>query len=108
MDIFTPKTNAKGIGVVVVVSGGFRSAHEAILPFLIRPLTDRGYTVFAVLHGSQPRYQVPEIIQDMKRAVRFIRHHARENGIDPDRIGVTGDLGRRPPVADPGHRGGQG
>src|SRR6185312_14218578 len=45
---------------------------------------------FAVVHGSQPRFTVPEIVQDMNRAVRFIRHHAKDYKIDPDRIGVTG------------------
>jgi acetyl esterase/lipase len=90
MDVFTPKKDAKGAGVIIVVSGGFFSSHEAILPTFVKPLTDRGYTVFAVVHGSQPRYTVPEIIQDMNRAVRFIRYHAKDYGIDPDRIGVTG------------------
>jgi hypothetical protein len=90
MDVFNPKTNAKGIGVVFVVSGGFFSSHEAINPSFIRPFIDRGFTVFAVVHGSQPRFTVPEIIQDMNRAVRFIRHHAKDYGIDSDRIGVYG------------------
>jgi acetyl esterase/lipase len=89
MDVFTPK-NANGAGVVVVISGGFFSSHEAINPVYLKPLLNRGYTTFAVVHGSQPRYTVPEIVQDVNRAVRFIRHHAREYGIDPDRIGVTG------------------
>ena len=84
------EANAKGIGVVFVVSGGFFSSHEAINPSFIRPFIDRGFTVFAVVHGSQPRFTVPEIIQDMNRAVRFIRHHAKDYGIDPDRIGVYG------------------
>jgi acetyl esterase/lipase len=90
MDVFTPKANAKGIGIVFVVSGGFFSSHEAISPSFVRPFTDRGFTVFAVVHGSQPRFTVPEIIQDMNRAVRFIRHHAKDYGIDPDRLGVYG------------------
>src|SRR4051794_24768080 len=90
MDVFRPKTNPNGAGVVLVVSGGYYSSHAAINPAFVRPLTDRGYTVFAVVHGSQPRFTVPEIIQDMNRAVRFIRHHARSHGVDPDRIGVCG------------------
>ena len=90
MDVFTPREDAKGIGVVLVVSGGFFSSHESIQPAFIRPLTGRGYTVFAVVHGSQPRYTVPEIVEDMNRAVRFIRHHAKDYGIDPGRIGVSG------------------
>ena len=90
MDVFRPKKDANGAAVVVVVSGGFFSSHEAIAPAFAQPLLNRGYTVFAVVHGSQPRYTVPEIIQDMNRAVRFIRHHAKDYGIDPERIGVTG------------------
>ena len=90
MDVFTPRKDAKGVGVILVVSGGFFSSHEAIQTAFIRPLTDRGYTVFAVVHGSQPHFTVPEIIQDMNRAVRFIRHHAKEYSIDPARLGVCG------------------
>ena len=90
MDVFTPIKGAKAIGVIIVVSGGFVSAHDAISPIFIQPLIDRGYTIFTVLHGSQPRYTVPEIIQDMNRAVRFIRYHASDYYIDPDSIGVSG------------------
>ena len=59
MDVFTPTKNAKGVGVIFVVSGGFFSAHEAINPGFIQPLIDRGYTVFAVVHGSQPATRFP-------------------------------------------------
>jgi acetyl esterase/lipase len=90
MDVFRPKAGGNGAGVVMVVSGGFMSSHEAIRPAFAQPLLDRGYTVFAVVHGSQPRYTVPEIIRDMNRSVRFIRYHAAEYGIDPGRIGVCG------------------
>ncbi len=90
MDVFTPRRDAKGLGVVLVISGGFFSAHEAIQPAFIQPLTARGYTVFAVVHGSQPRFTVPEILADLNRAVRFIRYHARDYGIDPARIGICG------------------
>src|SRR5262245_37252102 len=83
MDIFTPKKHAKGIGVILVVSGGFFSSHDAIVPAFVQPFTDRGYTIFAVVHGSQPRYTVPEIVQDVNRSVRFIRYHAKDYGIDP-------------------------
>jgi acetyl esterase/lipase len=90
MDVFRPKKEGNGAGVVMVVSGGFFSSKEAINPGFARPLLARGYTVFAVVHGSQPHYTVPEIVRDMNRAVRFIRHHAREYGVDPGRLGVTG------------------
>src|SRR5687767_8014668 len=93
MDVFTPEKNANGAAAVFVVSGGWVSAHEFIDfagPGFLHELLGRGYTVFAVVHGSQPKYTIPEILQDMHRAVRFVRHNAKEYGIDPDRIGIYG------------------
>jgi acetyl esterase/lipase len=91
MDLFRPKQNANGLGVIFVVSGGWYSSHDQVglvprLSFLL----DRGYTVFAVVHGSQPKFSIPEVVEDMHRAVRFIRSHAADYGVDPDRLGVTG------------------
>jgi hypothetical protein len=40
------------------------------------PLNEKGFTVFAVRHGSSPRYPMSAIVADMRRAVRFIRQHA--------------------------------
>jgi acetyl esterase/lipase len=90
MDVFTPKKNANGVGLIAVVSGGWFSNTDAIMPAFYQPFLNRGYTVFAVVHGSQPKYTLPEIIQDVNRSVRFIRYHAKDYAIDPDRIGIFG------------------
>lgn len=90
MDVFTPKARPNGAAIVTIISGGFFSSHEAISPIFIKPFLDRGYTVFTVVHGSQPRYTIPEIVDDLNRSIRFIRYHAGEYGIDARRIGVTG------------------
>src|SRR5271168_3141483 len=63
MDVFTPKANANGAAVVWVVSGGWFSAHEGINAGFIAEFLKRGYTVFAVVHGSQPRYTIPEVVK---------------------------------------------
>lgn len=90
MDVFTPKEKANGFGIIAIVSGGWFSSPDNINPAFYTPFLKRGYTVFAVVHGSQPKYTVPEIVEDMHRAVRFIRHNAKDYKIDPDHIGVTG------------------
>jgi acetyl esterase/lipase len=90
MDVFTPKANANSAGVIWCVSGGWFSGHEVINIAFLDELLKRGYTVFAVVHGSQPKYTIPEVLQDMHRAVRFIRHRAKDYHVDPDRIGITG------------------
>src|SRR5206468_7703165 len=75
LDVFQPE-KPNGCGILFMVSGGFFSSHDAINPVFYRALLDRGYTVFAVVHGSQPKFTIPEIEQDIHRAVRFARHHA--------------------------------
>ena len=93
MDVFSPKKDANGAGVIFVVSGGWYSDHNAIggaVPLYIQPLIDKGYTVFAVVHGSNPKFAIPEMLDDMRRSIRFIHRNAKDYGIDPNRLGVTG------------------
>src|ERR1022692_3493377 len=81
MDVFSPKKGANGAGIIFAVSGGWFSDHNSItgsIPIYIQPLVDKGYTVFAVVHGSSPKYALPEIIEDMHRSVRFIHYTAKD------------------------------
>lgn len=90
LDILRPH-HPNGLGIVTVVSGSWKSGSPGSLQaWIVAPLLRRGYTVFAVYHLSQPEASVPEIIQDIHRAVRFVRYHAQEYGVDPDRLGITG------------------
>ncbi len=89
LDVFEPEKK-NGAAILFMVSGGFFSSHEAINPGFYKAFLDRGYTVFAVVHGSQPRFIIPEITQDIHRAVRFIRTNAARWGVDPDKFGITG------------------
>lgn len=89
LDVLQP-TKPNGYAIVWIVSGGWFSSHDGIDPGYVAPLLKRGYTVFAVVHGSQPKFTISEIGPDIHRAVRFIRHNAARYGIDPDKIGVTG------------------
>ncbi|MDR3638102.1 MAG: prolyl oligopeptidase family serine peptidase [Isosphaeraceae bacterium] len=90
LDVLTPKAKPNGKAVILVVSGGWFSSHEGIPVDYAKVFLSRGYTVFAVVHGSQPRFAITDVLSDMNRAVRFIRYHAHDYGIDPDQIGITG------------------
>lgn len=94
MDVLKP-AKPNSIGVLFMVSGGWNSNIDSIGTGLLKleffkPFTDRGQTVFLVCHGSQPKFTVGEINGDIQRAIRFIRTHAREYGVDPERLGITG------------------
>jgi len=92
MIMLTPKTNPKGKAIISVVSGNWISSFTNAERFINRAkiYINSGYTVFAVIHGSQPRYSIPDEVADIKRAVRFIRHNASSYGIDAGNIGITG------------------
>ncbi|MCC6485062.1 MAG: alpha/beta hydrolase [Armatimonadetes bacterium] len=89
LSVFRPQ-HQNGAGVILVLSGGWFSAPEMVSLETVSEFLERGYTVFAVAHGSQPKFTIPEIAEDMHRAVRFIRHYAVNVGVDPDKLGITG------------------
>lgn len=92
MDVYRPESDRNGAAVLFMVSGGWVSKWappEQARP-LVKPYLDEGYVVFAVRHGSSPRYTIPEAVSDVRKAVRFVRHNAKRFDINPDRLGVTG------------------
>lgn len=86
MDVFKP-ANPNGAGIIKIVSGGWKSNHNGIND---GGWPKAGYTTFVVVHGTQPRFHVDEIVADLNRAVRFIRANAVQHGVDPQKLGVTG------------------
>ncbi len=89
LDVFKP-AKPNGMTIVHLVSGGWVSDHSQINSVLADGANSMGFTVVQVVHGAQPRYKVPEVVQQVRRAIRFVRANAAEYGIDPNRIGVTG------------------
>jgi acetyl esterase/lipase len=89
----SPNSNSNGRGIIYVLSGGWYSG-DFWIPFFIKnakAYISRGYTVFGVLHSSAPRYTILDMIPEIHRAVRFIRYHAHDYGIDPNHLGITGN-----------------
>jgi acetyl esterase/lipase len=97
MDVHRP-TTPNGLGIIHIAGSGWSRPLGYDAPQLSqaqfnvwgRPLVERGYTVFSLNHRATPRFAFPSPLEDVQRAVRFIRHHAAEFGIDPDRIGAVG------------------
>ncbi len=89
MDAFRP-AKPNGIAVLFVESGGWYSDHSMISADAAKPFTDRGITLFEVVHGAQPRYKIPEMEGMMSRAIRFVRANAAAYGVKTDKIGIVG------------------
>jgi len=96
-DVVQPTENANGVGILFMVSGGWVSRYFDLEQAMRDPdggrfghLVDRGFTLFMVRHGSSPYFKVPSAVEDVRRGLRYIRHHAADFGVDPDRLGVFG------------------
>ncbi|MGD2047183.1 MAG: alpha/beta hydrolase [Gemmatimonadota bacterium] len=90
-DVFEP-ASPNGAGILYMVSGGWfsRYADPEGAQDRYAPLLDAGFTVFAVRHGSAPRYHVADAVDDVTLANRYIHAHAADWGVDASRLGVTG------------------
>ncbi|MEM7476149.1 MAG: alpha/beta hydrolase [Planctomycetota bacterium] len=91
-DVFQAGGKANGAAVVFIVSGGWVSkwTPPEQTRFVLAPFLAKGYTGFAVRHGSSPRYSIAEALADTRRAIRHIKKNAEEYGVAADRVGVFG------------------
>jgi len=87
-----PRAKANGKSIIWVIAGSWFSSYQQA-ERTIRPsamFLDKGFTVFLVILGSQPRYAIPDEIEDVKRAVRYIRYNSKQWQVNPNQIGITG------------------
>ena len=97
MDVHRP-AKPNGYGVIFISGSGW----QAPMTYGATPLKEQqigiwgpsllqaGYTVFAINHRAAPRFHYPAAVEDVQRAVRFVRHHAREYRIEAERLGGIG------------------
>lgn len=94
MDVFTPTGASNGLAIVDVASGAFYSDRSKINDHKRAQVYDifcgKGYTVFAVRPGSITKFSLAEMAKNVKTGVLFVKAHADQYKIDPNRLGLTG------------------
>ena len=78
--------------VLLVHGGGFDSCtkREAFESHMLRLLASQGYVAASVEYRLSPLAPFPSQFVDVRRAVQFLRGHAAEYRLDPERIGAVG------------------
>lgn len=77
--------------VVWLHGGGWQAGSKSDNGTAIRNLAKQGYVAAAVEYRFAPRFPFPAQIEDAKCAVRYLRAHARELNLNPERIGACGE-----------------
>jgi len=92
MDYYAPKGAGPHPIAVIIHGGGYHGGNskndsEAYVADFLAPA---GYVVFSVNYRVASAYPYPYMVEDVQRAVRFIRYHAKEWDADPNKLALVG------------------
>jgi acetyl esterase/lipase len=89
LDLYLPRS-ASGAPLVVLVHPGTFAEGDKREVGAVPTLLEQGYAVASVNYRLSGEARFPAAVQDVKAAIRWLRAHAGEYGIDPRRIAVWG------------------
>ncbi len=90
LDVFTPTDANESVRplIVWVHGGAWLGGSKDNCPAV--RFVNRGYVVASINYRLSRHAKYPAQIEDCKAAIRFLRAHAKDYGIDPNRVGVWG------------------
>ena len=93
MDIFLPRSSEGARPVAVSLHGGgwsYGAKWNGQGLLAASELLKRGYVFASINYRLAPRHKFPDQIEDAKCAIRFLRAHAAQYQLDPQRIAALG------------------
>ncbi len=94
LDVYPPAARAddsRRPAVVMIHGGGFRAGDKGSWEPEARRVAEKGWVAFSVDYRLDEPTAFPAEVDDVQAAVRWVREHAGEYGIDPGRIGAVGE-----------------
>lgn len=92
LDAYIPEGKGPFPAVVIVHGGGWEAGDKiTYVSPVFAPLAHAGFAWFSIDYRLTPYVHVPEQLEDVRNAVRFVRQHAAWFHIDPDRIALLGE-----------------
>ena len=89
-DMYLPETSGLRPAIVFIHGGGWTGGSRTGWDVLIEPFAQHGYVGMAIDYDLSPAVKFPVALEECKEAVRWLRAHASEYRIDPERIAVAG------------------
>lgn len=77
-------------GIVFIHGGGWSGGDKAEFADKAKEMAGRGYVAVSVNYRFAPKYKYPAAVEDVERAVRWLKSRSTELKVDPDRIGAMG------------------
>lgn len=91
LDIFYPKNiRQKKPAVLLIFGGGWRSGDKTQNHAMATELAKQGYVAVSAEYRLSPEAVYPAAVADLRDAVRWMRSHAKQYGLDTGRIAAMG------------------
>lgn len=90
MDLYVPQTGRPAPVVLWIFGGGWRIGSKGY-HVNVRDLTRSGIAVAAIQYRMSGTAVYPAQLDDCRAAVRWLRENAGRHGLDPQRIGASGE-----------------
>lgn len=93
LDLYLPPTSPHLDAIPVIVGfhgGGFTGGDRGQYESFARGLAERGYAVASADYRKYPAWHIQDTLEDARCAVRWLRAHASEHGLDATRVGAMG------------------
>jgi acetyl esterase/lipase len=90
LNLYQPLTSGKYPGVIQVYGGAWRTGSPDHDEKFSRYLASRGYVVVSIDYRHAPQHHFPAQLEDVKMAIEYVRSHAGQWEIDPERLGIIG------------------
>jgi acetyl esterase len=91
-DAWLPEGKGPFPAVIIVHGGGWEAGDKiTYVSPVFAPLAQAGFAWFSIDYRLTPYVHVPEQLEDVRNAVRFVRQHAGWFHVDPNRIALLGE-----------------
>ena len=91
LDLYLPEKPAGPLPLIIWIhGGGWQNGSKENCPPLRDGYTGRGFAIASINYRLSGHATFPAQIEDCKAAVRWLRAHAKEYGLDPGRFGAWG------------------
>ncbi len=92
MDAFIPKGQGPFPAVIIMHGGGWEAGDKVtyVSP-VFAPLARASFVWFSIDYRLTPYVRIPDQLNDLRAAIRFVRVHAKWFHADPGRIAILGE-----------------
>jgi arylformamidase len=91
MDLFPARAGSDPAPALVFIHGGYwRALSKNESGFMAPVFTEAGVAIAAIDYGLAPDTRLDTIVMQCRHAIAHLYRHAREYGIDPQRIHIAG------------------